>query len=165
MEHLTKLVFNDISELTGISKVRYKRTVRDYIQKKNEQDLLGQIKQYKKLDYNEMKQEPYERKQYFYNMNLEDARFAFRISSKMLDLKKNFSHKYKRKNMSLTCELCRVIDNEDDNQEQPEESQFHLANECQAFSDLRSQTDFSDDQQLVAFFKAVMEKRSNLTIG
>ena len=72
--------------------------------------------------------------------------------------------------MSLTCELCKS--EEGDNslpdqgiQEKPEESQFHLANECNAFSDLRSQTDFTDDQQIVSFFKTVMEKRSNLEIG
>ena len=69
--------------------------------------------------------------------------------------------------MSLTCELCKdeVSDGprpQQNVQEQPEESQFHLANECEAFSDLRSQTDFTDDQQLVTFFKTVMEKRANL---
>ena len=116
-----------------------------------------------------MKQETYERKPYFSNLNIEDARYAFRISSKMLDLKKNFSQKYKRRNMSLTCELCKETSNDNprhqqDDQDQPEESQFHLANECEAFSDLRTQTDFSDDQQLVSFFKAVIEKRSNLAI-
>ena len=116
-----------------------------------------------------MKHESYERKSYFYNMNLDDIRFAFRISSKMLDLKKNFSQKYRRKNKSLTCELCKVGNSDEpqlkqDDQEEPEESQDHLENECKAFGDLRSQTDFSDDQQLVAFFKAVMEKKLNLTI-
>ena len=99
-------------------------------------------------------------------MNIEDTRYAFRISSKMLDIKKNFSQKYRRKNVSLTCDLCKVRESDDprlhlDVQERPEESQFHLANECIAFNDLRSMTDFSDDQETVSFFKAVMEKRSN----
>ena len=47
-------------------------------------------------------------------------------------------------------------------QEKPEENQFHLANECLTFSDLRSNTDFDGDQQLVQFFKSVLEKRSDI---
>ena len=114
-----------------------------------------------------MSQEKYERKPYFYNMTLEDTRFAFRISSKMLNVKKNFAQKYRRNNLSLTCELCREEETERDNessqphqdiQEKLEESQFHLANDCIAFSELRSHTEFSSDQQTVAFFKIVMEK-------
>ena len=87
----------------------------------------------------------------------------------MLDVKKNFAQKYRRNNMSLTCELCKEGSDDSDSPqphqdilEKPEESQFHLANECRAFSELRLQTDFSNDQQMVTFFKAVMEKRTNL---
>ena len=66
MEHIVKLGVNEISELSSISKWKFKKRVRNYIHKKNAADLLESIKQYKKLDYNEMKQESYERKSYFF---------------------------------------------------------------------------------------------------
>ena len=93
MEHINKLGFKEVSDLTGISKWSFKRLVQKYITKKNESDLLNSIKNYQILNYSEMSQETYERKSYFYNMPLEETRFAFRISSKMLDVKKNFAQK------------------------------------------------------------------------
>ena len=80
MEHINKLGFKEVNELSSISKWSFKRLVRKYINKKNESELLNSMKNYKKLDHSEMSQEPYKRKSYFFNMSLEDTRFAFRIS-------------------------------------------------------------------------------------
>ena len=116
MEHINKLGFKEVCQLNNISQWSFKSLVRKYINKKNESYLLNAIKNYKKLDHSEMSQEKYERKPYFYNMTLEDTRFAFRISSKMLNVKKNFAQKYRRNNLSLTCELCREEETERDNE-------------------------------------------------
>ena len=96
-------------------------------------------------------------------MNLEDSRFHFRISSQMLDLKKNMKNKYR--NRSLSCRLCKSEDPESANmKEKPEESQLHLANECITFNSLRLKTDFSDEKQTLLFFKQVMQLRTEMDI-
>ena len=142
-EEIKEMGISQLSELRSISKWRWKTTVKKFVLKKNQESLLESIQKYKKLDYHQMSQESFERKSYLSNMKLEDSRMLFRISSQMLDLKVNMKNKYR--NQSLTCRLCRSDDPESvQAEEKPEESQFHLANECETFSSLRSETDFSE---------------------
>ena len=162
-EEIKEVGIIQLSEVQGISKWRCKSMVKKYVLKRNQETLLSSIQKYKKLNYTQMSQEPFERKSYFYDMNLENCRMLFRISSQMLDLKTNMKNKYR--NQSLTCRLCKSDDPESiQAEEKPQESQFHLANECVSFSSLRSITDFSDNIQLVEFFKSVMKKRAELDI-
>ena len=58
------------------SKVYYKR--------EKSFDLLQRIKVYKKLDYDKLKDQPFEIQPYLLNMNLRDACTMFRIKSEMV---------------------------------------------------------------------------------
>ena len=94
-EHLMKL---GNPNLTSISKARFKRMVRNYIDDKNRQDLLEDIKQYKKLSYEKLKDEKYERNPYFHTLNLEETRVRFRVSNNMVQhFRKSYPRKFKGK--------------------------------------------------------------------
>ena len=91
--------------LISISKARFKKIVRNFINEKNRQDLLEDIKQYKKLSYEKLKDEKYERKPYFHTLNLEETRVRFRVSNNMVqNFRKNYPGKFKGK--SLSCQYC-----------------------------------------------------------
>ena len=54
-----------ISDLRGISKWIFKKNAKDYIRKKNCAEILSDIQGYKKLDYDKLASESFERKAYF----------------------------------------------------------------------------------------------------
>ena len=52
-------------DLTSVTKTRFRKMVRDYIGNKNRLDLLEEIKSYKKLNHEKLKESKNERKKYF----------------------------------------------------------------------------------------------------
>ena len=129
--------------------------------------MLDNIKNYKKLNYNEFCKEEFGRKEYFFNNNLETVRILFRLSSRMLEtVRGDFPHKYRRK--SLICPSCRTEDarQRTNNQsvdrsvtEGPIDSLEHIKLDCYAFRELRSKFDLNDDVELTQFFSAVVKQR------
>ena len=63
-----------IDDLTSLSKAQFKAELKDTIKDKNADDLLNQIKNYQKLDYWQLKNEPFEMKKYFRELTLQDKR-------------------------------------------------------------------------------------------
>ena len=121
-------------------------------------ELLIDIRNYKKLDFEELSLEKFERKPYFFKMSLEDIRLTFKIKSKVTPtVRKNFSGKYRKS--SLLCPSCRNSDVS--SSIQTEDTQEHIMFDCPAFSSLRENQDMSDDEQLKNFFKAVLDYRFN----
>ena len=121
---------------------------------------------YKKIDMDEFQNDNFERKQYFYTMNIEQVRYKYRIENNMVaTIRKNFSNKYK--NSSLSCQSCRHIpENSDTNTSKITtnripDTQIHVLYECRAFDHLRETLDTRDDLQLIQFFKRVVEERTN----
>ena len=128
-----------------------------------------------------MSEEPFERKPYFYSMNLESVRMKFRISSHMVQtIRKNFRSKYKH--ASLRCPSCKDFPTipdarnsstqEEENTIQgsfcqqkandedfPLDSQHHLIYDCPAFRKNRLGKDMTNDQHLVEIFKEIIEYR------
>ena len=94
-----------VSDLMQVSKWQWQRLTKKYVLKLNQESLLEEAKKYKKVSYDEMAKETFGRKPYFYTMSLEDVRYRTRIHSKMIDVRGNFSRKYKRK--GLTCPSCK----------------------------------------------------------
>ena len=134
----------------------------NFIDDKNRQDLLEDIKQYKKLSYEKLKDEKYERKQYFHTLNLEETRVRFRVSNNMVQhFRKNYPGKFKGK--SLNCQYClkkHLEDNPNDLNAQisiPEDSQIH-SYICPQNRDLVQSLDIrNSDSDLVLFFKTIWE--------
>ena len=88
-----------------VSKTVWKKKTKQYIEEKNRKDILQDIRNYKKLNHDELSAEKFERKKYFSEMNLENARFMFRVKSTS---RKNFTHNYGAN--SILCQSHRNLD-------------------------------------------------------
>ena len=160
-EHLSKMGNHD---LTTLSKTKFKKMVNIYIQNKNRLDLLEDIKSYKKLSYEKMKDEKYERKKYFFTLNLEETRARFRVSNNMVQsFRKNYPGKFKGK--SLSCQYCLKKFKEENPNIQvtsdlvPDDSQFH-SYVCPENRELVKNLDIENsDSDLVLFFKTILDRR------
>ena len=134
----------------------WKRKIDSYITEKNKNDVLNDIRKYKKLDFEELSKEKFERKSYLYELNLENARMMFKIKSKVVPtIRKNFSQKCEKK--SLSCQSCKNMNNKESSP--PEDTQNHVVSDCPAFEHVRVNRDMSNDADLAKFFKEVIKQR------
>ena len=114
------------------------------------------MRNYKKLNYDECVRETFERKSYFFELDLEGVRTKFRIINQMLEtVRGNFPNKYR--NSTLQCQSCKNIPT--DSQTENCDTQAHLLQVCPAFSDMRGQFDLNSDAGIIEFFKAVIAYR------
>ena len=131
------------------------------------------IKKYKKLSFEELSNDSFERKPYLSSLNLENARMCFRIASKLVPtIRKNYSSKYRKMGQPLTCPSCTqmspaqsqsaVTATEGETDPAPLHSQSHILNDCIAVSDLRTECEPSDDHSLAEFFRKVVARHMEL---
>ena len=138
------------------TKRSWKTKVKKYIATKNRNELLTESKKYKKLNHDELAQENFERKPYFYELNLENLRIMFKIKSQVVPtIRKNFSRKYRDK--SLECPSCRNLNPSPSIP--AEDTQHHLITECPAFTDIGTEKDMGNNKDLAEFFKAIIQHR------
>ena len=105
-EHISAMGF-EISELQTLSKWQFKKSSKEYIQRRNKDQLLEDIKNSKKLNYEKLSEEKFERKEYFFKQNLENSRMLFHISSRLVPcVKANYPSKYRRQGKPLSCSSC-----------------------------------------------------------
>ena len=130
--------------------------VRGYVRQINRKVLLEEMKRYKKLNFSDCENEAFERKKYFYELDLEGVRSKFRIVNQMVEtVRGNFPNKYRHS--TLQCQSCKDITT--DRQTEIQDSQAHLLQVCPAFSDLRGQFNLNSDAGIIGFFKAVIDHR------
>ena len=106
----------------------------------------------------------YERKKYFYILNLEETRACFRVSNNMVQsFRKNYPGKFKGK--SLSCQYCLKKFKEENPNIQvtsdlvPDDSQFH-SYVCPENRELVKNLDIENsDSDLVLFFKTILDRR------
>ena len=179
-EHLVKL---KVESTRGYTKWQWRNLVKRYTYQKNREEIIQKARLYKKVSYEEYEREDFQRKEYFFKMNLESVRTRFRVANEMVaTIRKNFSSKYRNK--TLTCPSCIDVDppnisnsdnnspNNNSNSQQhnnssnnkqnslkPVDTQSHVLHECVAFEDLREKFDTREDTQLVEFFKEVVKRR------
>ena len=153
-EHINTL---GVSDMTAVSKFHWKREIRKYVTELNRAQILESVKKSKKLNYEELSSESFERKQYFFSLDLDSVRYRFRISSKMLDIRTNFPGKYR--SVGFECPSCKQSNR---NEEQNIETQEHIEKSCIAFEEIRNQYDLSEDDQIVLFFQEALALRDNI---
>ena len=84
----------EIGDPRFYSKNQWKKLVKEKVHDKNKSDLLNMVKTYKKLDYDQLKEEDYGLKSYLKNMNMNQARTCFAVRSKTLrTVQMNFKNK------------------------------------------------------------------------
>ena len=135
-----------------ISKQRWKRMVNAAILKENKTHLLQEIQtKYKKLDYEQLKHENYEVKDYLKNLQLGNAGLKFRIRTKMVEnIAFNFSSDLAYTSRLWRCTHCDCMD-----------SQSHVL-VCDGYKYLRQDRDLSSDNDLVAYFRDVISLRDKI---
>ena len=129
--------------------------------------MLCQIKGYKKLSYDKLKNEEFKRKSYFSNLSLPQSWMCFRVaSSHVQTIRTNFSRKYKYK--SLACpgsgsgedQASLPSGGSSDQETQPSDTQTHVLI-CDSYSDIRLSLDFDPrkDELLADYFIKVVKRR------
>ena len=125
-------------------------------------DLIRMATNGKKVKPEDLMNDTFGRKSFFYMLDKESSRYRFRISSSLVHtIRGNYSGKYRKRNEPLTCPSCRNQNNEthlNNNTEVPADSQSHVLH-CPAFSDLRGTLDLENDRDLVKYFRSVVERR------
>ena len=110
--------------------------------------MLNEIRNYKKIDYWDLKDQPFELKPYFKELTLQEARVKFALDTKMLKgIKGHFSSDPKNENDLWTCQFCLRV-----------ETIRHIKN-CPYFSNERRNRDLSNVKHLVSYFQEVMQIR------
>ena len=106
---------------------------------------------YEKLNYDDLKEETYEVKEYLKTMNLYDVRMKFAIRSKMVKkVAFNYSSDPKYSSQLWHCTHCDRMD-----------SQTHILS-CDSYQYLRSGKDLSSDKDLVTYFREVISLREKI---
>ena len=136
-----------------ISKQRWKRLVNAAILKENKAQLLLEIQtKYRKLDYDQLKNESFEIKDYLKKLQLGNARCKFRIRTKMVEnIAFNFSSDPAYVSRLWCCTHCDCMD-----------SQSHVL-VCDGYKYLRQDRDLSSDNDLVAYFRDVISLRDKIS--
>ena len=145
---------------------------------KNRTEVLDNIRGSKKINFEEASAAEYERKAYLSNLDLENGRMLFRVHCHLVPtIKKNFSSKYRRRGVPLTCPSCSkpsVSSSLPVNRSMtgsssplstpaspPSHSQSHLLSACEAVRDIRDEClpgPVGDDKSLAQFFKRVVAR-------
>ena len=100
-----------------------------------------------------IKTEPYGKQNYVNNTTIEQARGWFRTRFGLQDFAGNYSHNRKFAKSDWLCR-CKTA---------KEEEGHIVSGNCSVYSDLRSQFgDLGEDQNLVQFFRAVLDRRDTL---
>ena len=135
-----------------MSKQSWKNMVKTAIYEANKNNLLTLIKsKYQKLDYDILKNEKYEMKDYVKNLYLHEGRMKFQIRSKMVKtVAFNFSSDPKFSSQLWQCSHCDKMD-----------SQSHILI-CDSYKPMREGKDLNCDKDLVAYFKDVISLREKL---
>ena len=130
----------------------WKRLVKTAISEGSKTKLLEQIQnKYKKLNYDALKHEKFEIKEYLKELRLSDARMKFRIRSKMVEtIAFNFSNDPININRLWQCTHCDKID-----------SQSHVLI-CDSYKHLRKDKNLGSDRDLVAYFRDVISLRDKI---
>ena len=142
---------------------------------KNKSEVLESIKGSKKLNFEEISAEKYERKAYLSTLDLENGRMLFRVHSRLVPtIRKNYASLYRRKGKPLTCPSCTMSSSNptlplnttttessssNPSPPQPVHSQSHLLTSCEAVRDIREECQpWEDDKSLAEFFRQVVAR-------
>jgi hypothetical protein len=134
-----------------ISKLGLKTILKSEAKVQNAKLLSGMMKESSKLEI--IKEESYGEKSYLTEMNLPDARMNFSLRSRMFKCKMNYLNTPKYRAEMWSCDSCQTcID-----------SQSHILY-CPAYQQLREGKSLTSDQDIVSYFKEVLEIRIKLDI-
>jgi hypothetical protein len=143
---------NILRENSHLSKGQWKTIINKEAKNQNEKMLKKMIEKGSKLEV--MKNESYGKKAYLTEMSFHNARINFSIRARMFDCKMNSMNNPAYKNDLWRCDSC----------ESCIDSQSHILY-CPAYKKLREGKNLSSDEDIVTYFKEVMQIRMNLNLN
>ena len=87
-----------------MTKYKWKNLLKNAVNNKNKKDIQEAFKRYSKLE--DIKGESYEANSYLKEMTMQNARMMFRMRSKMVQCKMNFSSKRSNIETAWKCDSC-----------------------------------------------------------
>ena len=151
------LVKFDIGKIENYSKYQWKKLIKQKILKQNKYDILSQIKSYKKLNYEDYKNQELKVQPYLHKLNISQARMRFKIKSLMTPtVRMNFPS-----DPGYTLDLWRCVGcSSDGDPIGYRDTQRHII-ACHGYAALRQEKDMNDDRDLVIFFQQVIKQRQD----
>ena len=143
---------NITQKCNKFSESQWKNTVKEACRNKNEEELKERIKKLVKLE--EIREESYERKDYLKELRMDEARVKFKIRTRMVDCKMNFSSDPRNKADLWRCDSC----------QSSVDTQSHIL-WCPSYSQLREGKSLDSDKDLVTYFSQVMKIRQKLRLN
>ena len=114
----------------------------------NRSDIIDKAKEYKKIESNKLSTEKYGLKEYFSELNVQDAKLFFAIRSRMTRyIQTNYKGNAKYKSNGWKCTSCKVLD-----------TQEHVEL-CPVFESLRKDRDLTVKKNLVDYYRSVIHIR------
>jgi hypothetical protein len=150
----TKMICKELNiedcNSTCLNKTDYKSLLIKACHVKNEEMLRLQATETKGA---RMRTEPYGKQEYITSKNIEQARSWFRTRFGLQDFAGNYSHNRKFAKSDWLCR-CKTA---------KEEEGHIVSGNCSVYSDLRPKFgDLGEDQNLVDYFRAVLDRRDRL---
>ena len=131
-------------------KSKWKRLVKNAIEKANEEEIRESIKPYKKMKRIKVEEEKFERKDYLTSLSLCKARTLFKHKYSMTEnVKMNFKNDKSFANSLWKCSEC-----------QNQDSEIHLL-WCPGYVDYREGLDLKSDSDLCTYLQKIFIKRCN----
>ena len=153
-DFLTKF---QISQIDLFSKFQWKTFVKKHIRSMNKDDLLHEMKGYKKLNIEQLQNEEFKRKSYLSSLNIYESRMRFKIKSHMTpSIRMNFQSDVQHTRDMWACPGCLTggdIGCRD--------TQYHVMI-CPSYADLRQDKDLTKDKDVVHYFQQFIKVRQNL---
>ena len=110
---------------------------------------MSLMRNQKKINNEEILDEQFELKDYMTNLTYEDAVIKFKLRAKVLkSIKTHFKSDPVFVEELWSCKECSLLD-----------TTSHLINKCVLFDEEREGLDLGEDEDLIFFFKRVLEKR------
>ena len=147
-----------LTNVSAFSKAQWKKTINSKIHELNKEKIISMTrdKRYKKISLSQLKEDDFKKKNYFIELNADDARLRFKFASKMTPtIAMNFQNDNGFRSKLWTCPACR---SEDDIGFI--DSQQHVLI-CPNYSKLRENKDLSSNKDLVTYIREVIKTRLN----
>ena len=129
----------------------WSKEISNLILKKNKEELLGKLERYKKINYEEVSKEEFGMRDYLKNLTYEDSLLAFRIRGKVVkNIRTHFKNEEENEKELWSCwePKCTALDTIN-----------HVKDQCVHYDTLKTDLDLQKDEDVVKFFRRVLEKR------
>ena len=131
------------------SKKEWSKKISEAIDDKNEKELISLMKCQKKINKDEILEEPFETKAYMKNLTYDDAVLRFKLRAKVFKpIKTHFKSDPVFTEELWSCKECSLL-----------QTSFHLIHKCVLYDDEREGLDLDEDEDLVFFLRRILERR------